>query len=123
MKTGVTTADLQEQFDHNMKVRDLVSEVNQTVAHVRAAQAKIKSGGVQADAGQIANLNDIAARLITPPIRYSQPELQTHITYLYSMTNMADQKIGRDSIERYQVVKKQLAEIEGELNKVLPAFE
>ncbi|HZS53548.1 MAG TPA: hypothetical protein VFA65_04035 [Bryobacteraceae bacterium] len=122
-KTGVTTADLQEQFDHNMKVRDLVSEVNKTVARVRAAQAKVKSGSAQADAAQVASLNDIAARLITPPIRYSQPELQTHITYLYGMTNTADQKIGRDSIERYQVVKKQLGEIESELNKVLPAFE
>ncbi len=121
--SGVTTADLQEQFNHNMRVRDLVSEVNKAVARVRAAQAKVKTGSAHADAAQIASLNDIAARLITPPIRYSQPELQTHITYLYGMTNMADQKIGRDAIERYQVLKKQLAEIESELDKVLPAFE
>src|SRR5208282_3201687 len=31
-KTGVTTADLQEQFDHNIRVRDLVSDVNKLVA-------------------------------------------------------------------------------------------
>ena len=122
-KSGITTADLQEQFDHNMRVRDLVGEVNKTVARVRAAQAKDKSGGTHMDAAQLTALNDIAARLITPPIRYSQPELQTHITYLYGMTNTSDQKVGRDAVERYQVLKKQLAEIEAELNKILPATE
>lgn len=120
-KAGVTTADLQEQFEHNIRVRDLVSEVNKTVARVRAAQAKAKSGAAQMGEGQLASLNDIAARLITPPIRYSQPELQTHITYLYGMTNQADQKVGRDSVERYQVLRKQLSDIEAELNKVLPS--
>jgi hypothetical protein len=122
-KTGVTTADLQEQFDHNMRVRDLVSEVNKTVTRVRAAQAKAKSGGTHMDAPQLSALNGIAARLITPPIRYSQPELQTHITYLYGMTNMSDQKIGRDAIERYELLRKQLSEVETELNKILPATE
>ncbi len=122
-KSGVTTADLREQFDHNMRVRELVSEVNKTVARARAAEAKAKSGSAHADAAQLASLNDIAARLITPPIRYSQPELQTHITYLYSMTNMADQKIGRDAVQRYQVLRKELTEIEAELDKLLPAFE
>jgi light-regulated signal transduction histidine kinase (bacteriophytochrome) len=121
-RSGVTTADLQEQFDHNMRVRELVSEVDKTVARVRTAQAKIKDGSIHVDAAQTATLNDIAARLITPSIRYSQPELQTHITYLYSMTNTADQKVGRDAIERYEVLKKQLADIEAELERVLPAM-
>lgn len=122
-KSGVTTADLKEQFDHNMRVRDLVSEVNKTVARIRGAEAKIKDGSVHADAAQEANLKDVAARLITPPIRYSQPELQTHITYLYSMTNMADQKIGHDAEERYQVLRKQLNDIEAEVNRALTGLE
>src|SRR6185369_17189222 len=36
-KSGVTQSDLQEQFDHNVKVRDLVTEVNQTVTKVRTS--------------------------------------------------------------------------------------
>ena len=40
---GVTLADLRQEFEHNMKVRDLVSEVNQTAANLRAAQAKARS--------------------------------------------------------------------------------
>ena len=96
----VTTADLQEQFDHNMKVRDLVSEVNKDVARIRQARTKLA-----ADPGKLAQLNDLASHVITPAVRYSKPELQAHITYLYSMTNSTDQKIGRDAEERYKVLK------------------
>src|SRR6185437_3944430 len=98
---GVTTADLQEQFDHNMRVR--------------AAQRNPPAG---ADPAKIAALAD---KLITSPIRYSQPKLETQITYLYSMTNSADQKIGRDAIARYAVLKKQLAALAAEANSVLGA--
>jgi len=86
VKDGVTTVDLQEQFDHNMRVRDLVSEVNKLVAA----------------------RPDLAAKLVTPRIRYSKPGLQTQITYLYSVTTATDQKIGRDVIERYQTLRKEL---------------
>ncbi len=121
-KAGVTTADLREQFEHNMKVRQLVSDVNQAVAKLRAQQARLRDAAAHAPSGpaaaELANLNDLAGRLLTPPIRYSQPGLQTHITYLYGMTNSTDQKIGRDAIERYNTVRKSLDEIEDEINKV-----
>jgi len=101
-KDGVTNADLREQFEHNIRVRDLVSEVNKLVARVRAAKVP-----------------DLGAHLITPSIRYSKPELQTHITYLYSLTNATDQKIGRDAIDRYNVLRKELDERTAEVNRVL----
>ena len=110
-KSGVTPADLREQFEHNMKTRNLVSDVNKAVVRVRAAQ---RAGG-----DKLVKVNEIASHLITPAIRYSKPELQTHIQYLYGMTNVADQKIGRDAIERYQVLRKELDGYVGELNKLL----
>jgi len=64
-------------------------------------------------------LNVIAAKLFTPPVRYSKPGLQAHITYLAGMTANVDQKIGRDAIERYEVLRKELAEIRAELERVL----
>ncbi|MBV9611729.1 MAG: hypothetical protein JO091_04620, partial [Acidobacteriaceae bacterium] len=67
----------------------------------------------------LGKLNDLAAHVITPPIRYSKPELQTHITYLYNMTNLADQKIGRDAIERYNVLRRELDRRIAELNQIL----
>jgi photosystem II stability/assembly factor-like uncharacterized protein len=109
---GVTEANLQEQFDHNMKVRDLVSEVNKTVARLRAALPS--ASGEKADA-----LKTLAAKLITPSVRYSQPELQTHITYLYTVTNATDQKIGRDTIERYDFLRKELDLRTKELDSIL----
>jgi photosystem II stability/assembly factor-like uncharacterized protein len=115
-QSGVTQADLEEQYQHNVKVRQLVSEVNQAVARIRAAQNSLRGSG---DTDKLARLNALAAKMITPAIRYSKPELQTHITYLYSMTNGPDQKIGRDAIERYGVLRKELDERIAELNALL----
>jgi hypothetical protein len=118
-KDGVTTADLREQFEHNMRVRDLVSDVNRTVAMVRANQAAASRGPRGEDSPDPARLNELASHLITPPIRYSKPELQTHITYLYSLTTATDQKIGRDAIERYGVLRQELDQRQRELGMIL----
>jgi hypothetical protein len=105
-KDGVTTTDLKEQFEHNMRVRDLVSDVNKMVARIRAAPKSPQ-------------LTELSSHIITPAIRYSKPELQTHITYLYSLTTAADQKIGRDAAERYEILRKELDSRIAELNKLI----
>jgi photosystem II stability/assembly factor-like uncharacterized protein len=115
-KAGLTEAALREQFEHNMKVRDMVSEVNKAVARLRAAQ-KSQTGSPTSPENE--RLNALASHLITPSIRYSQPELQTHITYLYSETTATDQKIGRDTIERYEALRKELDARIAELNRIL----
>jgi photosystem II stability/assembly factor-like uncharacterized protein len=115
--SGVTTEDLREQFDHNMKVRDLVSEVNRTVSRVRAGLAQL--AGKPDSAATLASLKDLAASLITPTVRYSKPELQTHIAYLYSETNGTDQKVGRDAIERYHALRQELDQRIAQLDKIL----
>jgi hypothetical protein len=112
LKAGVTQADLKDQFEHNVRVRELVSEVNRAVARLRVAQRS--ATGAQRD-----KLDELASHLITPSIRYSQPALQTHITYLYGLTTATDQKIGRDAIERYQVLRKELDGRIAELNRIL----
>ena len=117
LRDGITLADLQEQFNHNMAVRELVSDANKTVARLRAAQQKLK-GATGAQAEKLAELNALADKLITSPIRYSEPKLLTHITYLYSMTNGADQKPGRDAIERLRVLRKELDDRKKELDKI-----
>jgi photosystem II stability/assembly factor-like uncharacterized protein len=114
LATGVTQVDLVEQYEHNLRVRQLVSDVNQTVSRLRAAQNAAKN-----DPGKLDKLSTLAAHLITPSIRYSKPELQTHITYLYGMTNGPDQKIGQDAIERLQVLRKELDQRIAELNSIL----
>ena len=107
---GVTVSDLQEQFEHNMRMRDLVSSVNQLVTRVREAMTKSPN-----DPRLIA----LASKLLTEPVRYGKPGLQAHITYLASMTSNVDQKIGRDAIDRYQVLKKELDALRAEADRIL----
>jgi len=104
---GVTQADLEEQFEHNLRMRELVSSVNQLVTRVREAKNKNPT------------LAAIEKKLVTEPVRYGKPGLQAHITYLASMTANVDQKIGRDAIERYEVLKKELETIRAEVDRLL----
>src|ERR1041385_355418 len=60
---GVTVSDLQEQFEHNMRMRDLVSGVNQLVTRVRDAIGKSPTDP---------RLNALAAKLLTEPVRYGK---------------------------------------------------
>jgi hypothetical protein len=111
---GVTTADLREQFEHNVRVRDLVSDANRIVGRLRAAQVQYKNNDTI-----LPRLNELASHMITPAIRYSKPELQTHITYLYTLTTATDQKIGLDAVERLKELRKELDARIAELNKIL----
>jgi len=112
---GVTVADLKEQYEHNVRMRRLVGDVSETVARVREMQASLRSGG---DAKKISALDAIAAKLSSEPVRYGKPGLQAHITYLAGMTTGADQKIGRDAVERYGVLRKELDAIRAELDSL-----
>jgi hypothetical protein len=115
---GVTLADLQEQFEHNMRLRELVNSANQLVTRVREAQTKMRTAST-ADGEAVNRLNAIAAKLLTEPVRYSKPGLQAQITYLAGMTANVDQKIGHDAIERYEVLRKELEAVRLEVDRVL----
>jgi hypothetical protein len=117
-KDGVTIADLRDQFQHNVRVRDLVSDVNRAVARVRDTRARLRDATGSA-ADTVAKVRALEAKLVTPAIRYSTPGLQAHITYLYGMTNQADQRVGRDAKERYAVLRRELDGIVSQLNQLL----
>jgi photosystem II stability/assembly factor-like uncharacterized protein len=106
---GVTAADLKEQFDHNQRVRELTAEAGQLLTRVRAALTS-------PDAAKAAKARAIYEKLVNTPegVRYNKPGLQAHIQYLGSMTTAVDQKIGRDAIERYQALKKELDALKAE---------
>jgi hypothetical protein len=111
-KSGVTTRELTEQFEHNIRVRDLVSDLNHLLARIRSLRTDPPSPAA------LVKVNDLASHVITPSIRYSKPELATHITYLYTVTNSTDQKIGDDVVERYQALRKELDQRIAELNAI-----
>jgi hypothetical protein len=108
---GVTVADLKEQFDHNMRVRDLSAAAAQLLTRVRGGLT-----GANAD-----KVREIYLTLVNTPeaVRYNKPGLQAHIQYLAGMTTAVDQKIGRDAVERYQELKKQLEALKAEADRLL----
>ena len=87
-----------------------MTNVNQLVNRVREAQNKSRND---------TRLNALAAKLLSEPVRYGKPGLQAHVTYLASMTANVDQKIGRDAIERYEVLKKEFEGLRTEVDQVL----
>ncbi len=109
---GVTVADLEEQFEHNMTMQAMVEEVNELVDQVRDALEG-------ATGSRAAQLQEVADKLITGSIRYSAPRLQTHIRYLAGMTSRVDMKIGRDAIERHRALRADLDEITAQANRIL----
>jgi flagellar hook assembly protein FlgD len=115
---GITAADLQEQFDHNTRMSALVTLANQTVARVRALQGQLKAG-TPADQAKLSVVDEIANQLNTQPVRYGKPGLQAHIQYLSRMTTGVDQKVGRDALDRYAVLKKELDAIVAQLDRLL----
>jgi hypothetical protein len=117
---GVTEVDLREQFEHNLRMRALVGEANGIVSRLRDAQSRLRNA-TGADADTAKRVDAIAAKMLTEPVRYGKPGLQAHITYLAGMTAGVDQKIGRDAIERYQTLKKELDAVRTELDRTLVA--
>jgi len=115
---GLTAADIQGQFDHNTKMRQLSADVTQVVTRVRNAQTQLK-GATGADAEKAKKVDAIAAKLLTEPVRYGKPGLQAHISYLAGMTSGADQKVGKDALDRYAVLRKELDAIVAELDSLL----
>lgn len=117
---GVTPSDLAAQWTHEVRVRDLLSEANRDVARLRAALDRLgKSTGAGADT--LAALRSVEAQLVTPPIRYSKPALQSQIAYLYGMTLDADQRVGRDALDRYAVLRREMSAVHAELDRLLGA--
>ncbi len=115
---GVTAADLRVQYDHNTKMRALVSDANAAVQRARAAETRLRTAtGAAADT--LAKVKAVSEKLNTQPVRYGKPGLQAHISYLSGMTARGDQKVGRDALDRYQVLRKELDAAIMELNKAL----
>jgi hypothetical protein len=111
---GVTLADMTEQYEHNMRVRALVPDIDRLLARVRAAQPQHAAGTAQRKA-----LDAVAEKILTQPVRYGKPGLQAHAQYLSSLTARGDFRIGRDAITRYGELKAELNALQAEVDRAL----
>ena len=94
------------------------AEVGRVVARVTAARSRLRGAG-PSGADSLAKVEAIASKLLDQPVRYGKPGLATHIRYLAGMTTRVDQRVGRDAIERYEVLKKELDSIRAEVVRLL----
>jgi hypothetical protein len=117
-KDGLTVADLRQQYEHNVTMRAMVAEVGRLADRVEAAHNRLRNAtGAAADTARL--VDDLALRLLGQDVRYGLPGLQTQISYLAGMTGRADQKIGRDAVERHAQLRKELDAMTAEVNRAL----
>jgi len=96
----------------------MVTETGRVANRVRQARTRLRSGG---GADSLAKVEALGVDMFGAGegIRYGQPGLQQQITYMAGMTTRVDQRIGRDAVERFQVLRKQLDALEAKVNQVL----
>ena len=112
-KDGVTVADLKEQLELLLAVRETTGDARRTLQRIDAA--------IQKNAGQtdkLQKLQALRAQLATAQITYPQPMLIDQLGSLSRMAGSADRKVGRSAIEYHEALKKQLAGIKAELAQI-----
>ena len=107
LKDGITPALLLEQERFNLEARDLVTSARRLVFGVQRDRRRLE-GARETGGDTLTRLQQLERVLVTSPIRYSEPALLTHITYLYTMSLQADQAISRDARARLAVLRREL---------------
>ena len=125
-QSGVTQADLQEQLDLGLKIRDALTDARRL--QQRLTQAMEKAGVKPAPApgpGQSPSsvkyehpLQGLWARLVAAGGVYPEPMLIDQFSNIQRMIGGADQKIGKDAWDRYNDCMKELNGIRTEADKI-----
>jgi len=109
---GVTQADLQEQLDLALKVRDAIAEARALGSKLVAARQAAQPGTVNAKA-----LQALVDRVVTASVVYPQPMLADQLSNIARMIGQADQKVGRDAFVRFDDLMKEMAAVKAEAAK------
>jgi hypothetical protein len=110
---GVTQANLQEQLDLLLKVRDAIAEARALGAKLAAARQAAQPGSAGAR-----TLQALVDRVVTAEIVYPQPMLIDQLSNIARMAGQADQKVGRDAFVRFDDLKKELAAVKADAAKL-----
>jgi len=109
---GISATDLIRLYEHNVRMQAMVAEVRALSARVREALDSA-SGSTRRD------LEAVAAKLDTPPIRYSKPGLVSQIQYLSGATSRGDVKLSSDVRHRFEMLNHELNLIRREVERLL----
>ena len=111
--SGVTQADLQEQVDLLLTLRDAMRDAQALAARLRAA-----GDAARADAARGKAVQALVDRLVTANIVYPTPMLIDQFSNVIRMAGQADQKPGRDAFLRCEDLMKELAAIKAAAAKL-----
>jgi hypothetical protein len=110
---GVTLADLQEQLDLSLKVRDATTEARMLAARIATARDR-----AAADPTKTRALQALLDRVVTANAIYPQPRLIDQFRNITRMIGQADQRPGRDAYDRFGDLTKDMAAIQAEMKKL-----
>ncbi len=125
LKDGITAADLVEQQNFLLQLRDTIAEGTQLRTRLQQAMQKANvqppaspGPGEWVSTMKYAHpLQGLWARLVTAPGIYEQGMLLDQLNNIVSVEGGADQKVGNESRKRFDDLKKELKAIDGELQK------
>jgi len=115
-KDGVTQADLGEQLNFSLKVRDGLSEASKLADRLKKA-LDAKSG----DPSTQTTLRQLYDALVNKPGPYTENMLIAQFQNVAREIGQADQKIGASAYERYNELMKALQAIKAQADKAAPA--
>jgi hypothetical protein len=108
---GVTIAVMQELLDHNLAVRDLVTEMNGLTADVEASYRAAAGPAKEA-------LGQVRAIIQSEAWRYGRPGLAAQVQYLYGAMMRGEQKVGNDAKQRLVQLRKEVADVKARFRAV-----
>jgi len=109
----VTQADLQEQLDLALKVRDAIADARALGSTLVAARQAMRPDAPNAKA-----LQALVERVVTADMVYPQPKLADQLSNIARMIGQADQKVGRDAFVRFDDLMKEMAAVKAEAAKL-----
>ena len=125
-RDGVTQLDLDGQLAFQIKVRDAISEARKLAESVNQAMQKANVrppaaapvGKRPMDMTFDHPLQKVWATINDMPGAYPQPMLLNQFSNVQRMIGQGDQRIGRDAVDRYTDLMKDLAAVQAEFQKL-----
>ena len=126
LKDNVTQADMEEQFAFLIKVRDAISDARRLAQQVDEAMKKASVSNPRPATPGVRTLDEkfehpiqrVWARLNDLPGIYTQPMLLSQLQNVQRMVGQADQKVGKDAIDRFNDLLKELDAVKADVAKL-----
>ena len=118
MDQGLSWQDMKDQEKLSLQVRDLLSDLHVLGAEVlrqeEAFEAQLKENEQNKTAQKsLEKIAELKAKLLTKEGRYETPMLSAQASYLYYMLLQADQKPGKDAVDRYEELRNAYESLKG----------